>query len=505
MELNRYTFKRLIELIAFFFVCYWLARDISIIPKIIYRLTNLLSPVLFGILIAFIINIPVTVLETNLLSIPWGKYDSWRLKLKRPISLTISLIFVFGIISLFLVLVLPELQNTVRLMVEQLPDTFSRGEQVLRKWLDKNREFSKFLESSNIKLDVISKLLISRTQNFAANSINIMVNLVLGVMSSFLVFILALLFAIYGTLSKEKLGFSARKLCYAFFPKKTARNLIDVISYSIATFTRYISAQVLEALILGTLVFVGMLIFKMPYALVISALVVLFAMIPIFGIYISGALGCFLILLVNPSQALGFLIMLLVIQQFEGNVIYPNVVGNKIGLPPILVFTAVVLGGRFFGFVGLLLAVPVTSVAYSLIKYHAHIRVLKREVDATEYSQRANIALLDQRIEQVEYEEEEIILSEKRILDHKKQIEKKLEQVSDSEVLSTTKVTKAHLPLFKRMREKIFRVVAKIKLTFSHRDKKISKIKVETESQLKSKSEDKNLLVESHEKSDGKQ
>lgn len=399
MEFNKRNFKYIIKTITFAFLLYWFAHNLAIVPQILGRIFNVMSPLLIGTLLGFIINIPTTAIENTLFSIKWGKYDKIRLKLKRPLSLLCGLIIVIGIVALVLILVLPELQNTIRLLATQLPSVFSQGEKYLTKFLHKHPEISTAINASNLQIDKLSNILLNRIQNFASQSINATVNFIFAVVTSFFLFLLGLILAIYGSLCKEQLGFAARKLCYAFLPQSKAEKFIEVVSFSVATFTRYISAQVLEAMILGSMVFVALSIFAFPYALIIAAFVTLCALIPIFGIYISGVLGAFLILLVDPQRVLAFLILLLVIQQFEGNVIYPNVVGNKVGLPPILVIASVILGGRMFGFLGLLLCVPFTSVAYSLIKYSASKKINDKEISPRVYADAVNLDSLYENID----------------------------------------------------------------------------------------------------------
>lgn len=418
MEFNRRNVKWIIELMVLGFLLYWLTQNYHTLPLLLGQVSNMFAPLLIGVLLGFIMNIPTMAIETHVFQRSWGKYDRWRCVLKRPLSLLGGFVVVGGIVALIMILVLPELQNTVRLLAVRLPGIFAAGEQFVSKFLETHPEVSAAVRASNLQIDKLSNILLNRVQNFATQSLNASVNFVLGVINSFFLFVFGLIFAVYGMLSKERLGYSARKLCYAFMPEQRAAKFIEIVSYVVATFTRYLSAQLLEALILGSLVFVGMSIFSFPYALIISALVALCALIPIFGVYISGAVGAFLIVLVDPSRVAAFLIMLLIIQQIEGNVIYPNVVGNKVGLPPLLVVAAVILGGRIFGFIGLLLCVPFSSVAYALLKYHAQNRLDKKGVSAETYARAAELRMLNRRIEEIGDEDEQVMSEARAYHEH---------------------------------------------------------------------------------------
>ncbi len=458
MDFNRKNFKYIVELLVLAFVLYWLAQNLTIVPLMINQIFNMMAPLIIGILLGFIINIPTAAIENSLLNIPWGKYDKYRVKLKRPLSLLCGLIIVFGIVALVLILVLPELQNTIRLLATNLPSFFSKGEEYINQFLDKHPEISTAVSASNLQIDKLSNILLNRVQNFATQSLNTTVNFLFAVINSFFLFLLGMILAIYGSLCKEQLGFAARKLCYAFMPERKAEKFIEVISFSVETFTRYISAQVMEAMILGSLVFLALTVFAFPYALIISAFVTLCALIPIFGIYISGVLGAFLILIIDPSRVLPFLILLLIIQQFEGNIIYPHVVGNKVGLPPILVIASVILGGRMFGFLGLLLCVPFTSVAYSLIKYNASKRVDSKSIGPEKYAASVNLELLYEQMTEIESSDGEVFrqAQNKRdsLIRYKRLIDK---QGNEQELKFMIPVKKRILKFYSKVKVKIFR------------------------------------------------
>ncbi len=185
-----------------------------------------------------------------------------------------------------------------------------------------------------------------------------------GVMTFFIGFV----FAIYILIQKETLGRQCIKVMNAFFPKKVVDKIYNVCSLSHKTFSKFITGQCLEALILGMMFFVSMTIFRLPYALLVGVLIAFTALIPMIGAFIGCAVGAFLILMVNPMQAVFFIILFLVLQQIEGNLIYPHVVGNSVGLPSMWVLFAVTVGGKLMGIVGMLVFIPLMSVLYTLFR-----------------------------------------------------------------------------------------------------------------------------------------
>lgn len=382
LSLDTKVMRQLIFLLALAMAFYWLAQNVQILPRLVFNLLNLMAPIVMGIFLAIIINIPTRSIERRLFGKPWEKNDKIREVIKRPLSILLALIIIFGLVSIFVVIFIPEIERTISAVSKQLPRFLNEGGEILETFVADQPELESFLTSIDFDYkDIVERIVSwfsSWSQQFMRSTLSIAVNL----MNSFLTFFLALIFALYAIGQKEKLGLSARKIAYAYLPENRADRIINIFSLSGEIFSDYFMAQGLEAMILGSLVFLAMTIFSFPYALIIAVLVAIFALIPIFGAYIAGGLG-FLLILFSASlgRAFGFVMLFLVVQQFEGNFIYPRVVGKRVGLPPIWVFVAVTLGGKFFGFVGFLLAVPVTSIFYTLVKIRSEIRIEEREID----------------------------------------------------------------------------------------------------------------------------
>jgi predicted PurR-regulated permease PerM len=198
-------------------------------------------------------------------------------------------------------------------------------------------------------------------------------------------FFLGFIFSIYILAEKEKLGSQIRKLMYAYLPEKVVSKILSVCSLSERTFSRFLSGQCLEAFILGSMFFIVMVIFQFPYALLISVLIGFTALIPIFGAFIGCVIGAFLILMVNPLTALLFILMFVILQQIEGNFIYPRVVGGSIGLPSMWVLVAVTVGGSTMGIAGMLIFIPMFSVLYTLLREAVNRRLVLRKVNESKY------------------------------------------------------------------------------------------------------------------------
>ncbi len=228
----------------------------------------------------------------------------------------------------------------------------------------------------NIELDW--KSIVQMVQNSAGDVLSSTVTAASSVVGAIVNFFLGIVFAFYVLVQKEKLGRQGRKLLYAFLPEKQAEKVLSVCSLSYKTFASFLSGQCLEAVIVGTLFFISMSIFQFPYALIISVLIAFMAFIPIFGAVIGCVIGAFLILMIDPIRAIWFVVLFLVMQQIEGNLIYPHVVGNSVGLPSIWVLAAVTLGGSLMGFAGMLICIPLCSVVYALASKAVNDRLAKK-------------------------------------------------------------------------------------------------------------------------------
>ena len=205
-----------------------------------------------------------------------------------------------------------------------------------------------------------------------------------SIVSGLTTFFIAFVFAIYILLQKEKLGVQAKKVLFAFVRRGRAEATVEVLSLTYNTFSSFLTGQCVEAVILGSMFAVSMTILKLPYALLVGMLIAFTALIPIFGAFIGCGVGAFLIFMVDPMKALIFVVLFLVLQQIEGNLIYPHVVGNSVGLPSIWVLAAVSIGGSLMGVVGMLIFIPIVSVVYALFREIVYLKLKKNQIDPKE-------------------------------------------------------------------------------------------------------------------------
>lgn len=367
MEFNRVNMKKILVMISFALILHWLLQNISWVGEILSGLLSLLAPFLLGLCIAFVLNLILCPLEKGWKHLWHKKRGGAAEKLRRPLCLTLSVLLLLGAISLFFFVLLPQLQSTVRSISVLLPGA---AEKLQAWWMS----VVTFFAGHNITLPVMDlepgRIMKTVSDFFTENGgyvVNKTMDITISIASGLMNVVLGFVFSLYVLAQKEKLGNNAKKLLYALFKKKYADRLIHLLSLTGDTFSRFVSGQVTEAIILGTLCFIGMSILRLPYALVISVVICFTALIPIFGAWVGAIVGAFLIVFADPVKALWFLIFLVLLQQLESNLIYPKVVGSSVGLPGLWVLVAVTVGGSAFGVTGMLFAVPVFSVVYALI------------------------------------------------------------------------------------------------------------------------------------------
>lgn len=337
---------------------------------------KVISPFLLGSAMAFVLNVLMRPVESL-----WDKLFKKETKisksLRRPVSLLLSIIFMLGCLTAILFLIIPEFINTFSNIVEVLPDYIN----TVLGWVANLREFaaSHNVQIPDLKFNTDTVINFLKTNFANMTTINKTLDFTTSLVSGVINLIVAIAFSVYLLAQKEKLGANVKKTLYAFFPTDKIDWLINVTKITDQTFTKFISGQLVEAVIIGALCFVGMLIFRMPYASVISVLVGVTALIPVFGAFIGTAIGAFLILFVSPAKALWFVVFIVILQQLEGNLIYPKVVGKSVGLPGIWVLVAVTVGGNTMGVLGIILAVPACAVIYTLLRETVYKRLARKK------------------------------------------------------------------------------------------------------------------------------
>lgn len=373
MELNRKTVQRLMLLILFAAAVFCCVLHWDAVIQGIRVVLNVLSPFAIGGAMAFILNVPMNFIETKLFA--GRKKKGWM----RAVSLVMAILLVVSIILLVSLVVAPELVKSIRQLI---PDVQQQLRE-LGEWADdyvrNNQDIQAFLlqmgqDGTNL-LDELIRLI----QNSAYNMISSTVSAASSVIGAVANFVFSLIFACYILAQKETLGRQVRSVIHAFLPHRAEIYLLRVFRLSARTFSSFITGQCLEACILGFMFFIVMTLLRFPYATLVGILIAFTALIPIFGAFIGCAISALLILMENPLQAVIFIGVFLLLQQLEGNLIYPRVVGNSVGLAPIWVFAAVLIGGDLFGVLGMLVFIPITSVVYTLFREWVKSRCARRD------------------------------------------------------------------------------------------------------------------------------
>ena len=373
MELEKNK-KTIMQLILFTIIVIFAFINISYLWTFIKYIIAIFMPFIIGAMMAFVLNVLLNVVENKLFKkLNKKNTKTWK-KLKRPVSLVTTFIIIIAIIALILGLIIPQLKNTVELFTENFDSYKTQSVELLEKVGIEKKTINKL----NNNIENIQE---EATKYISKNSDKIMqttVGVATTVAGTVTTIVLGIVFAIYILLKKEDLTRQFKKLARAYLPEKRQTTLKEISTLSNKTFGNFVSGQCIEALIIGLLCFIGMLILQIPYAPTIAVLVGFTALIPVFGAFIGTAIGAFLILMVDPTKALVFVIFIIILQQLEGNLIYPKVVGNSVGLPGIWVMVAVTVGASIGGILGMLLSVPVCSILYSILRTDVNNRIDKK-------------------------------------------------------------------------------------------------------------------------------
>ncbi|WP_101697634.1 AI-2E family transporter [Clostridium minihomine] len=360
------------------------------------------GPFLVGICIAYVLNILVRIFEEKIFA-PLNK-KGWKfwLKIRRGISILLA----FSVLSLFLnviiVFIVPEFISSLHFFSDNLPSYIKQ----FSNWITEivNRFNQDASTQDLFKIDWTKPLeRVTKTVSDLAGSL---VSVTISVASGVISFILSIIFSIYLLFGKERLLRNIRRVLYAFFPKERVQKIVAVGSLANRIFKGFVTGQMTEAVIIGTLCYIGMMVMGLPYAILISVVISITSLVPILGAYLGGAVGAFVLLMIDPIYSLWFLIFLILLQQFEGNVIYPRVVGSSIGLPGLWVMLAILICGNLFGIGGILLGVPLFSVFYALLRQETALKLDEKGITEEEVMSVPPIIMPDPTGEAEESQEE---------------------------------------------------------------------------------------------------
>ena len=377
-EFNNKTIKYIVAGAAFIVLFAWGINNWDKVSQITSGISALLSPFIMGSCIAFIINVLMRPMEKLFDKIFKKGSEKLRGKARRPVCLTLSTILIIGLLFALLFMIIPEFLKALQSLAKSVPEYVAQ----IEIWIDRLVNFASSHGITLPEMSFNSEKILDTVKNFINDNrlVDKTLNFTGSLVSGLVNIIVAVAFSLYLLAQKEKLASQAKKLMQAFLPKKNDVNrIVNFVEIVDRTFTSFITGQLTEAVIIGALCFIGMLIFKMPYAAVISVLVGFTALIPVFGAFIGTAIGAFLILFDDPMKAVWFVVFIVILQQLEGNLIYPKVVGKSVGLPGIWVLVAVTIGGTTGGVMGIIVSVPACAVLYCLLTHLVDVRLKKKE------------------------------------------------------------------------------------------------------------------------------
>ncbi len=344
------------------------------VQTLLLKALSACAPVIAGSIVAYIINIVMSFYEKHYF--PTTK-KRFLIKSRRLICMIFAFISLFAIIALIFSLIIPELVDCINLVISQVPKAI----EISVKWLQKNNLATEAVVDELSKINWNDKIenIVSTTFNYFGNAVTLISTVISAVFSSIFNTIFALIFAVIILFSKDKLIYQSSLLLKTYAKSSISGKLSYVLGVFNDSFHKYIVGQCTEAVILGLLCTIGMLILRLPYATMIGALVAFTALVPIVGAFIGGAVGAFTIAMVDPIKALIFIVFLVILQQLEGNIIYPKVVGTSVGLPALWVLVSITIGGATGGILGMLICVPIGASLYKIVKQDVKNRNIKNE------------------------------------------------------------------------------------------------------------------------------
>ena len=384
MELSKENVRKIRGIILFaalVVACLW---KYDLVISVLSYAFGVIFPFVLGGAMAFVLNVPMNFIERHLFPEEKKEKNKSLKKIARPVSLIIVLILVVGVISLVMFVLIPQLGRTFSSLGESIQAFIPKVQIWATDLFHNNKEIVAMVNNLEFDWNKVMQFAVNFFKKGAGSVLDSTILVARSIVSGMATFFIAFVFACYILLQKKKLNLQVKKVLFAFVPKGKAEAILEVCTLTYNTFSSFLTGQCVEAIILGSMFVVVMTILRLPYALLIGILIAFTALIPIFGAFIGCAVGAFLIFIESPFQALIFIIVFLVLQQIEGNLIYPRVVGGSVGLPSIWVLAAVSIGGNLMGIVGMLVFIPLVSVLYALFREVVYIKLMQQKIDPNE-------------------------------------------------------------------------------------------------------------------------
>ena len=380
MEISNRTIRKIKEIILFAILsvaCLW---KYDVVLEALSFVFHVLFPFILGGAIAFVLNVPMNFFQRHLFQNDKVKNSKKLQKAEKPVCLILVLISVISVLGIVLFILIPQLSETFMGLGKSIQEFIPKVQVWARTVFHNNQEILSLINSMEFDWDKIVNASMSFFRNGAGSVLDTTIVAAKNIVSGLTTFFIAFVFAIYVLLQKEKLNVQIRKVLFAFVRKGRAEAILEVCSLTYSTFSSFLTGQCVEAIILGLMFVVVMSVLNIPYALLVGILIAFTALIPVFGAFIGCGVGAFLIFMVNPFKALIFVIVFLILQQIEGNLIYPHVVGNSVGLPSIWVLAAVSIGGSLMGVVGMLIFIPLVSAIYALFREIVYLKLKQKKI-----------------------------------------------------------------------------------------------------------------------------
>ena len=386
MKERKQAIKTVLAIIVFTILSIYLVYHAYVISNIFSRILSILFPFILGCAIAFVINIPMRGIENLLFKDPSKKIY----KAKRPISMLLAYVFIVLIIVLVLFEIIPEMSDTFTVLKEKVPEFVDKTKKWLLKYVEKFPEIKQQITDFEIDLDAIGNMfknngstILSTTVSIFSSIISVVTNVVIG-----------FVFSLYILSNKELLGRQVKMVVYALCKENVADELLVFSKIANTTFSKFFACQFREAIIIGCMFLLTMSVIGMPSAVTIGVLIGFTALIPVFGAFIGLFISCFMLFVIAPKYVIWFVIMFFVLQFIENNFIYPKLVGGDVGLSPIWVLLAVIVGGDLMGVVGMFIFIPLISVFYAYFRSIIYRRLRKKKVNVEEKEAPADVVPL---------------------------------------------------------------------------------------------------------------
>lgn len=375
MEIKINNKRSIIEIILIAALIFWGVNHLETVKAALRYVMGILSPVIAGCGMAFVLNVPMRALERQ-----FKKTKAIPEKFVRALAVILSLLGIVLVLVFVFAAIIPELINAVSSLNRGIPHLINELNVLLEDAAKRYPEINTYLSELEVNWSGIMESIITFLKSGVSNLVASTWGMATSVIGVFSTLGIGFIIAIYILMRKEILCVQARQIAYAYLPENVVQSLLKIVRLANGTFSSFISSQCLEAVIFGLLTYVSMLIFRFPYARSVSVLIGFMTLIPVLGAFLGTALGAILILIENPIRAVWFVLMIVILQQFDNNLIYPRVVGTSVGLPGMWVLIAVTLGGSLFGVAGMLIFVPLFSVFYQLLGEHVHLQLQKKKI-----------------------------------------------------------------------------------------------------------------------------